>query len=643
MTWKQPTRLPSLKKYDRIALDIETRDPELKTKGPGVRRDGYIVGIAVGAPDGKRWYIPYGHAEGQQRPASKVLAWARKELCHPNQPKIGANILYDLDYLYHAGVKVTGPFYDVQNAEPLLDENRGRYNLDSLALEYLNEGKDETLMKHACEARELKGAPQAHLWQLPPEFVGPYAEADVDRTLRVFDLQKSKLMRDGLWDLFMLETRLVPLLLAMRQRGVRVAVDRVREARHMFQRRLDLARRRLTEIAGREVDYWANESVAAVCDELGIEYPLTKKEKKPSFTQVWLQRCTHEFAPVLLECRKLDKFIGTFLEGSILNQVIGDRVHCQFNQLRGDTFGTVTGRLSSSNPNLQFIPKRDDELGPLIRSFFVPEPGEIWGRADYAQIELRILAHYAMGQGADDIRQKYMEHPDADYHELCANIIGIDRGPAKIINFGVVYGMGQAKLAHSLGLSLSEAKIFLQQYYDTFPFLKNTLNVASKVASNRGYIRTILNRRRRFPYWEPCDWDLSKLYRAEENQTDPRVVSAWVAKKQQEARSDGAKVPRYGVKRAFTYKALNAIIQGSAADLMKKAMVDVWESGVCDVLGPPLLTVHDELDWSIPDTKEGHAAFQESVQLMEQAIKFKVPVLADAELKKNWGHDLEGE
>lgn len=641
--WKIAWTLPDLSRYDRLALDIETRDPDLKEKGPGVRRNGYIVGIAVGAPDGKRWYLPYAHEEGPQFEAKKIIEWAKVELCRPNQPKIGANILYDLDYLYHAGIRVSGPFYDVQNAEPLLDENRGRYNLDSLALEYLGEGKDETLMEQACEARGLKGKAVTHLWELPPQFVGPYAEADVDRTLRVFDLQKPKLKEQNLWDLFMLETRLVPLLLAMRQRGVRVAVDRVQKARHSFQRRLDIATRRLKEIAGEEVSYWANESVAAACDRLGVEYPLTKKSKQPSFTALWLQRCTHEFAHVVLECRKIDKFIGTFLEGSILNQVIGERVHCQFSQLRGDDFGTVTGRFSSSNPNLQFIPKRDDETGPLIRSFFIPEDGELWARADYAQIELRILAHYAMGEGSDLIRQKYREDPTSDYHELCANIIGIDRGPAKIINFGVVYGMGQAKLAHSLGLSLSEAKVFLQQYYSTFPFLKNTLYTASKVASNRGYIRTILNRRRRFPYWEPTDWDLSVAFRDEDNQTDPRVVSKWVSNKIREAREQGRKIPRYGVKRAYTYKALNAIIQGSAADLMKKAMVDIWESGVCDVLGAPLLTVHDELDWSIPNTTEGREAFAESVRLMENALDFKVPVLAEAEIKKNWGQELEGD
>lgn len=642
--WKCPQTLPDLSGYPCFSLDVETRDPYIKDKGPGAYRgDSYIVGIAIGAPDGKRWYLPFRHETGAQLDRDQVLSWARVELCRPGQPKVLANALYDLCALDVEGVQVTGPFWDVQNAEPLLDENRGRYNLDSLALEYLGEGKDETLMEQACEIRGLKGKPQAHIWCLPAEYVGPYAEADVDRTLRVWELQRPKLVAEGLWPVFELETDLVEVLLAMRRRGVRIDVERAKQARIDLQARLDLSRDRLTEIAGEPVEYWANESVAAACDRLGVEYPRTRAGA-PSFRSYWLTRCTHELAHVIVECRKLDKLISTFVEGAVLDCVVNERIHCQLNQLRGDDFGTVTGRLSCAIPNLQQIPKGEDDGASLIRSFFVPEPGELWGRADYAQVELRILAHYGIGDGAEELRQVYAENPQVDFHERCAKIINVSRAQSKPVNLGIIYGMGQAKLAKQLGLELEEAKVFLKRYYETFPFLKNTANLAANTARSRGYVHTILGRRRRFPVWEPADWDLSQQYRDEphEPEKDARAVMEWVEQQIRKARSEGRRCPRRGVQRAFAYKALNSVIQGTAADLLKQAMVNVHRSGVTDVLGPALLSVHDELCFSVPNTREGREAFAEAVRLMETAIPFKVPILADAELKKNWGEPLEG-
>lgn len=643
MTWQCPKQLPDLSRYEYLSLDIETRDPYLKDKGPGCfRGDSYTVGIAVGAPDGQRWYIPFRHAEGQQYDREEVLRWARVELCRPMQPKVFANAQYDLNQLYAEGVQVAGPFWDVQNAEPILDENRKHYNLDSLAEQYLGEGKDEALMQMACDARGLKGKPQQHLWCLPPEYVGPYAEADVDRTLRVWDAQRALLHKEGLWGLFDLETRLVPLLLAMRRRGVRVAIDRVRQARHDLQRKLDLAKRRLRELAGREVEYWANEDIAKACDDLGIEYPRTKATGMPSFRSYWLERTNHAFAQAVVECRKLDKLIGTFLEGAILDCAVGERLHCELHQLRGDDFGTVTGRFSSSRPNLQQIPKGSGVVGDLIRSFFIPEKGELWGRADLAQIELRLLAHYASGDGAEMIRQKYAEDPTIDFHQTCADFIKVDRSVSKSINFSIVYGAGKKKLAMQLGLPLEEAEPLMKRYHDTFPFLKNTTRLAMRAAQDRGYVHTVLGRRRRFDRWEPRDWDLSQRFRKEcDSPTDPREVHAWITEQIKKARAAGGPVPRGGVQRAFAYKALNAVIQGSAADLLKKAMVDIWDSGVCDVLGVPLLSVHDELDFSVPNTERGRQAFREMAHLMETAIPFRVPILADAELKVNWGTKLE--
>lgn len=635
--------LPDLSRYDRIALDLETHDFDLIEKGPSVFRGGYIVGIAIGAPDGKRWYLPYAHAVGEQYPKEQILAWAKTELCRPGQPKIGANILYDLSFLDFAGVPVTGPFYDVQVAEPLLNENRGTYKLDSLALQYLGVGKDEEALERACEDRGFTGSPKEHIWRLDPCHVAPYAEADADRTLRVFDQQKALLEKEGLWSLFELETRLIPILLAMRQRGVRIDRVKVLGAREDTVRRLRAAQLLLKEAAGKEVDVWANESIAAVLRARGVAFPLTAKTGIPSFTASWLEKQTDPVCRAVIECRKLDKFLGTFLEGAILGTEIAGRIHTQFHPLRGDDYGTVTGRFSSSQPNLQQIPKRDEAIGPLIRSLFVPEPGELWGRTDYASIEIRILAHYATGRGADEMRAAFVANPKLDYHQWCADMAGLPgkegRQKAKSINFGLVYGMGVDKLARQLSLERAEAKEFLESYHRQLPFIKATMTRAGEIASSRGYVHTILGRRRHFDSYEPADWDLSQTFRTvtDVDVKKPAAVLAWIAAQREQAHASSGRWPRPGVKRAWTYKALNAVIQGTSADLLKTAMVQIWEAGLCKVLGAPLLTVHDEIDFSVPDTAEGREAFAESVRIMETAIPFRVPILAEAELLTTWG------
>jgi DNA polymerase I-like protein with 3'-5' exonuclease and polymerase domains len=642
MAWQCPQDLPDLSSHSLIAIDTETCDPDLKELGPSVRRGGFIVGISVAVP-GKQWYFPFDHrASGKQLPRSAVISWAKAELCRKGQAKVGANIIYDLDYLYEAGVPVAGPFYDVQHAEAVLDDNRRTYNLDSLALAYLGEGKDEELLFAACEARGWRReSAHSHIWELPPEYVGPYAEADANRTLRVFEKQRALLKEDGLWDLFELEERLIPLLLAMRRRGVRIDTERVKSIRLYVQEKRNAASEALNRIAGREVDFWAAESLAVAFDSVGVEYNRTEKTNAPQFRQGWLGRVSHPIGAAVLDARRWDKLLGTFLESSILSNEINGKIHTQFHQLRTEEYGTVTGRFSSSNPNMQFVPSRDEELGPMIRSLFVPEAGELWGRADYSQIELRILAHYARGEGSEKIRDIFNADPDVDFHAACAEMVHeaggfgdhIDkkqqRKLAKAINFGVVYGMGVAKLAASLGLPEAEARELLGNYHRMLPFIKRTMYEAGDVARDRGHVKTILGRRRRFIFFEPSDWNLSVQWRqANEPTTDGAAVLAWIRSQPR---------PRGGIKRAFTYKALNAVIQGSAADLMKKAMLDIWESGVCDVLGPPLLTIHDELDWSVPDTKEGREAFSESIRIMENAIKFKVPIVVEAELKADWG------
>lgn len=627
--WKLPRELPRLKEAKIVGLDTETRDPQLLEKGPGVRRDGYMVGISCATPDGQSWYIPFGHAEGEQFEKEKVLQWARDNLCEPGQAKVGAHILYDLDYLAHENVPITGPHYDIQNAEPLIDENRRTYSLNSLAQRYLGETKEETLLESICLDWGLKGKPQKHLWRFGPEYTGKYAEADASQALRIFEKQKVILQQQDLERVFDIETRLIPMLLHMRRVGVRIDMDRLMKMHDHMTTQLKEEKAKLDYTAGCHVDYWANESVAKAFDNWGLSYPRSPKKNQPSFVKGWLERQNHDLPKQIVKCRTIDKFIGTFLEGSLLNMMVGDRIHCEFNQLRSDEKGTVTGRFSSSNPNLQFIPSRTEE-GKRIRKMFIPEGGCLWYKADYSQIEIRVLVHYAAllnAPGAADIVAQFIKNPKSDYHQWCADTAGVSRTHAKTVNFGIVYGMGAAKLANDLGIELQEARDFMTDYFEVLPFIKKTVSIATNQAFEKGFIRTILGRRRRFDMWEPRDNRLHDMVKLDK---DKKVVEEKVLKLCEMGNY------RKGAQRAGCYKAFNAADQGSSADIMKMALVDTWESGVCDVITPHL-TVHDEIDFSSPNTKEGKEAVKEVKDIFENTYKLKIPMICDVEEGPNWG------
>lgn len=628
-------KLPDLSEAKYIALDIETFDPDLFAMGPGVRRDGYIVGISICTDTGIKQYMPFNHsAPGEQYEEKQIKEWCAKELCRESQPKIGTNILYDVDYLNHWGIAVKGLFIDISIAEPLIDETAFSFGLEALAKKYLGVPKLTNEIQEYCDKMKWKGKPQKHIWRMPPEVVTSYAEADAEQPLKIWAKQKEILKTNKQLKLARMEFDLMPMLLAMRVHGVKVSTSNVFKAKKEFTKDLNTLTKEIDEIAGSKVDLWAVASISPVLDKLNIKYPYTEKTNKPSVTAVWLEKQSHPFCIKLKEARQKHKFIGTFLDGQIIKSLVKDRIHCSFNQLKGDDKGTVSGRFSCTNPNLQFIPSRDPVRGPLCRSFFIPDPGCDWGRLDYSQIELRILAHYATGPGSDDIRAEFRNNQDADFHQMCADMAGIDRTKAKTINFGIVYGMGVTRTGAQLGLNPKESKEFLDAYHAKLPFIKTTTRKAEQ-AANRGYIKTIYNRRRHFNMWQPRDF---KLYKEIDYNEDKSIVESHVKSFVDNAKTTGADyIPGMGVVRAMRHKALNAVIQGSAADLMKKAMVDIWQSGVCDILGPPHLTIHDELDFSVPRTNEGKEAFAKVKYLMENAIEFRVPVIAESIIGNNWG------
>lgn len=624
--WRCPTEFPNLSAAKMIAVDLETRDPNLLQKGPGPRRkdeeDGFIAGLAIGVGprEGEQWYFPMRHEDGKHNwDPDMVMMWAKDQLCRDNQPKLGANILYDLDWLWFEGVPVSGPYYDVQIAEPLIDENAYSYSLETLAQKYVGEGKTEEAL-YQWLAIAFGGTPtrkdQArNIWRAPAELAGPYAESDVRLPFLIWEQQQKAIQAENLHQVLDLETRLVPLLLAMRMRGVRVDVDRAREMDQRLMKKAIEYRERLDRV---RIDPQSGESLANYCRSKNLRHLMTPAGN-PSFPGKWLENHYDENLRIAYEVRRLEKHAGTFVEGTVLGNQVAGRVHGQFNQLRNDDFGAVSGRFSSSNPNLQNIPARDEELGPLIRGLFLADPGEDWYSDDWSQIEYRLLVHYAQGPGADETRKRYQNDPMTDFHQYVAEISGIDRKPAKSINFGLVYGMGEKSMAENMGRSLEEIKPIFDQYHNEFPFVKHTYNLVQKRAERRGFIHTLMGRRRRFNYWEPREWKLA------------RQVNAKPYAEAEEEWGTG------NIRRAGGHKALNALLQGGAADIMKKAMVDIWESGICSVLGSPLLTVHDELNWTVPRTSEATEAHNHALEIMENCVDLRVPLKVTSGKGDDWG------
>ena len=342
----------------------------------------------------------------------------------------------------------------------------------------------------------------------------------------------------------------------------------------------------------------------------------------------WLEHHPHEIAQWIVAARKYAKFKSTFIEGYILDGHDNGLLRGQFHPLRSSEYGTVTGRFSSSNPNLQNIPVRDEVLGPLVRGLFIPLEGHRWWSKDYSQIEYRFLIHYAVLArcvGADVAQRMYQNDPTTDYHQMTADIIGwagkAGRKRAKNINFGLVYGMGIDKLAASIGLSRNEAQPVLDEYHTQTPYSKQLYNMAASRANDAGFVRTVLNRKRHFNMWES-----KKFFAAGEERPEPLPYEAAVA--------------QYGeanVKRAGSHKALNAVLQGSAADLVKLAMVTLKEAGLVGRGGLPLhLTVHDELDGSENGSAEHAKMLKDVHEIMTHVLPLKVPVLAEGGSGPNW-------
>jgi DNA polymerase I-like protein with 3'-5' exonuclease and polymerase domains len=636
------SRLPRWSEAKRIAIDLETRDPQLTTLGPGALRDGYVVGVAVGIEDGETFYLPVAHEGGGNLDPRHVWAYLRENAAEFTGDVVGANLQYDLSYLLEHGVEFPRIRYfrDVQVAEPLLDELQLSYSLEEIARRRGLPGKAEDELRLAVSALGLSHGQvkevKKNLWRLPARYVGAYAEQDVRLPLQLIRRQEREIDDQDLWNIYNIESRLLPVLVEVRRRGVRIDWEKLESVESWSLVRENEALERLYAKSGVRVEadnVWNASLVAPVFTAIGIKVPLTPKTKKPSISNDFVETVEHPAAEALIEARKFDKLRTTFC-AQIRRFAIGDRVHCTFNQLRAQrddgagVKGVAFGRLSSTNFNLQQMPSRDPEIGPRLRSVFVPDEGKLWAVIDFSSQEPRLTVHYAAGCGlpiADEVVAKYIANPRTDLHAVMAEMIGnpckkcagsgchgcngcgYDRKGAKAIFLGLCYGMGGAKLCHSLGLPTvweinrrtgrrferagAEGDVLLRRFNAAVPFVRELSRKAQRRAEARGYIETLLGRRCRF------EVDVKR--------STPRRT-------------------RYD----WTYKALNRLIQGSAADQTKKAMLDAEDAGF-----KLQIQVHDEFDLSVGSVDEARALGE----IMNNAVQLRVPTVVDVEVGDSWG------
>ena len=635
--WSMPKEFPDLRSAEEIAIDLETRDPELKKLGSGaIRGSGEVVGIAV-AVDGYKAYFPIAHGEGPNMDRKKVLDWFT-DVCESPATKIFHNAMYDVCWIRNLGIKINGLIIDTMIAASIIDENRFQYSLNSLSWVYLNQGKNEALLNKAAKERGLD--PKADMWKLPAMEVGAYAEKDAELTLLLWHHLKRIIIEDDLQDIFNLETDLFPCLVDMRHLGVRVDIEKADQLKTAMAIKEKNLLQQIKIETGIDTQIWAARSIAQVFEKLKLPYSRTEKTDSPSFTKNFISSHEHPVVRMIAEARKINKVSTTFID-TILNHSHLGRIHADINQIRSDDGGTVTGRFSYANPNLQQIPARDPDTGPLIRSLFIPEEGCTWGTFDYSQQEPRLVAHYALRFGLDSatpISEAYQDDPKTDFHQIVADMAEIDRKEAKTINLGLFYGMGKAKLQNELNVSKDKADELFNTYHGRVPFVKQLMNQVMSAAQSKGQIKTLLGRRCRFPKYEPIlrgsDW--GTFVPAEDHDTMLELQEMGPHLKDRDGNilkdTKGNPKKNYwhnnSTRRAFTYKALNKLIQGSAADMTKKAMVDLYKEGLIGHI-----QIHDELDFSI----ESESQAKKIKDIMENAVDLKVPNKVDYESGPNWG------
>lgn len=648
--WRPPSEFPNLSAAVEIAFDVETKEWDFD-RGPGwARGKSHIAGLSIGARDRQGntggWYFPIRHEvePHDNMDVASVLAFASHWLGQPHTLKVGANLTYDIGTLKAEGVNVRGPLYDVQFAEPLID-SEGRVALEVLGQKYLGEGKDTDLLYEWCREAYPNTPPtkwRGDIYRAPPRLVAPYAIQDSILPLRVMDAQQPILDEENLNQVFKLECGILPLIVDMRFAGIKVNLDRAAQFREELINENAELYKRIQHEYGYNLSSGDSRQVAHLFDHVGIKYPTTvvqNNKVNPSIEKEWLAGLEHPLGKLINDIREHEKIVGTFIDGYIFGNEINGRVHCEFHQLKGDENGTIVGRFSSSNFNLQNIPSRT-KLGKRVRTCFEPDEGHhCYTKMDYSQIHYRILAHNAVGPGSDELRQSYIDNPKMDYHGKVYNEVGallgwdledkelkdFRRRPIKNVNFGLLYGQSIKALKRKTamyfgeGFSDKDTETFFKAYFDGAPYVKPTMEAIGREVQFFGYVTTLLGRRIRFNLFEP----------AKRNYDEYQPPLPY----DEALREYGSPLIR-----AFEYRGVNYKFQGSEPDIMKMGMYKCLQSGVFDYTGVPRLTCHDELGFSRPDdSPQMKEAFDFIKHTMETAIPMRVPIIVDVDEGPNWG------
>ncbi len=615
-----------------MALDTETYDPYLKKLGISARRGGYIVGVSFAIEDGPCHYLPIRHQGGDNLPEDAVLGYLQEQARNFRGEIVGANLPYDLDYLLNDGIKFTPKYFrDIQIADPLIYELHQSYSMQSISERYGLPGKDETILVQA--ARNNNVDPKGGLWKLPARYVGEYAEQDARLPLAILRKQERRIDDEDLWDIYNLESEVLPVLLEFSRRGVRINVEKLQEIEEWTIQQEAEALDKVYKATGIKIklgDVWKAETVAPALRHVGIKLELTS-QGQPSIDKDLLKHANHPVAEAIGWARKTNKLRTTFA-ASIRQYMVGDRIHTTFNQIAAETEageqkGARYGRCSSTDPNLQQQPARE-EFAAMWRSIYIPEPGQLWACCDYSLQEPRWTTHFAAKlrlKGAEEAMRKFHEDPKFDPHQFMSDVTGWERKVAKNIYLGLCYGEGGAKLCDQLELptrwALSTGKerrviyfeekkdaqrealnheikflwraagekgqAILDKFNEYTPYVRLLAGKAQASAQKRGYVITAGGRRLRFPLNEDGTFD-------------------------------------------WTHKALNRIIQGTSADQVKRAMVQLHKELPEFFMQ---LQVHDEIDASVPNPEVAKKA----AAIMECCMPALVPFRVDIELGPSWG------
>lgn len=600
--------LPIPEQHPYLVVDLETT-------GLQWWKDDIVL-LAMSTPDGKDYALDF------RDPI--VQRWARVEL--PKARKlVNHHLKFDLHFLRRHGVNYTGPVGDTMVFAALLDEHRLTYDLDALGMDYLGIGKDTTIYQVLADlfgGKPTKHAQGKNLHRAPWDLLVKYGKQDTRTTLGLYEEELKGLQEQELFPVADLEMDLLPVLLDMEHGGVRVDLDAAERAIKEISEQAIRKQEKLDRMAGFKVNPNPSSSIHKLFepkqDKNGnwILVDGTVAEKtdagKASIDSDCLQRMQHPAAKMILELRQLLKTRDTFLKGHILGHHHNGVIHANFNQTKSDNdLGTGTGRLSCNDPALQQIHKRNKVIAAIVRAVFLPDEGQDWNCRDWSQMDFRVFAHYAANPR---MLAAYRDNPDLDFHQNVADMTGLPRsmtpgikGNAKQINLGLVFGMGEGKLAQEMGLPYTtevrngreflvpgdEALDVFRQYHENVPGIKSLLSKASSVAKSRGFVKTIMGRRIRFP---------------------------------------GKK---------FTHKAGGLVFQGSAADALKVKLVEVHRI-LKGTTARILLNVHDEVNNSMPKGAEGQRLDKlvkeawECFDGMRCPIKFDVPIRSSSGIGPNW-------